>query len=215
MKASHSESDLRPPASSAVAANIVCVGDTHGSTQERRQRHKQAQTHNLMHYCCGRNSVCMYVYVRVSASACMALPVSVFTPVSCAQEAGNVLDEMTSESQKAATAKGEAAKPVSSMRTRVQAQVAYGLAECLAFRGAFKMAGHSFALAASSAAKSLQAGGGGAVAGSGFQGKDSASGVPLGAHEDSGGAVIWGGDVKRLRLEALDRAARFILNPKP
>ena len=100
------------------------------------------------------------------------------------QEACDALDKLPAD-------KGGGA---SAARAAVKAQVSYGLGECLAVRGAAKMAGRAFHVAAKSAAR-CESGGG-------------KEGVGGGA---SGTRQIWAGDMGRLRLEALDRATRCLM----
>ena len=104
------------------------------------------------------------------------------------QEACDALDELQPESQ------GGQREPPSNDRAALQAQVTYGLAECLAFRGAVKMAGHAFRLSAQAAGRCAAIGG-------------MASGERV---VKKHGPEIWGGDMPRLGLEALDRATRCL-----
>ena len=100
------------------------------------------------------------------------------------QEACDALDKLPAD-------KGGGA---SAARAAVKAQVSYGLGECLAVRGAAKMAGRAFHLAAKSAAR-CESGGG----------KEGVGGGACATRQ------IWAGDMARLRLEALDRATRCLM----
>ena len=123
------------------------------------------------------------------------------------QEACNALDILSSEkspSKQSPGGRGGGTQTNEEVeRARLKAEVSYGLAECLAFRGAAKMAGRIFTMAARAAAR----GGGGQEGGGGGEGEEGAGDEGVKGSD----ARIWGGDMQQIRFEALDRAVRCLM----
>ena len=122
------------------------------------------------------------------------------------QEACNALDKLPSEkspSKQSPGGRGGGTQTNEEVeRARLKAEISYGLAECLAFRGAAKMAGRIFTMAARAAARGGGGEGGGGGGGGGGAGDEGVKGTD---------ARIWGGDMRQIRFEALDRAVRCLM----